>query len=182
MADTDAAAQAPEGRLIILPVDLDEASVTAVSWAARHVLRNGARSMTYCSLCDVARRGGMRVRIALLASTALGSWMVPLGRSARLSRVLLAAAYSAAAMRGGACRALTSTACLEGDSALLLHVIPSTYPMLEPALGLGGEGVFTSVPDPEAEQLRVRLVVSMLALLCTHLAPLASSLDSREMT
>ena len=45
MADTDAAAQAPEGRLIILPVDLDEASVTAVSWAARHVLRNGARSM-----------------------------------------------------------------------------------------------------------------------------------------
>lgn len=45
----------------------------------------------------------------------------------------------------------------KGDSALLLHVIPAAYPSLEPALGLGGEGVFTSVPDPEAEELRVRL-------------------------
>ena len=43
-----------------------------------------------------------------------------------------------------------------GDTALLIHVIPATYPTLEPALGLGGEGVFMSIPDPEAEQLRVR--------------------------
>jgi hypothetical protein len=43
-----------------------------------------------------------------------------------------------------------------GDTALLLHVIPATYPTLEPALGLGGEGVFANVPDPEAEALRVR--------------------------
>lgn len=51
-----------------------------------------------------------------------------------------------------------------GDTALLLHVIPATYPTLEPALGLGGEGVFMSIPDPEAEQLRVRFCC--LAALC----------------
>ena len=44
MANVGAGAQAPEERLIILPVDLEEASVTAVSWAAKHVLRQGARS------------------------------------------------------------------------------------------------------------------------------------------
>jgi nucleotide-binding universal stress UspA family protein len=59
--------------------------------------------------------------------------------------------------------ALTPPAPCAGDTALLLHVIPATYPTLEPALGLGGEGVFTSVPDPEAEQLRVRL-----CSLCLH--------------
>jgi hypothetical protein len=44
----------------------------------------------------------------------------------------------------------------QGDTALLLHVVPSTYMALEPSLGLGGEGVFMSIPDPEAERLRVR--------------------------
>ena len=44
MADkrTGAGAAAEESRLILLPVDLDDASVNAVSWAARHVLRKGA--------------------------------------------------------------------------------------------------------------------------------------------
>ena len=44
MADAHAGAGAArdESRLILLPVDLDDASVNAVSWAARHVLREGA--------------------------------------------------------------------------------------------------------------------------------------------
>ena len=44
MADAKAAAQAPEERLIILPVDIDDSSVNAVSWAAKNALRNGASS------------------------------------------------------------------------------------------------------------------------------------------
>ena len=71
MADTDAAAQAPEGRLILLPVDLDEASITAVSWAARHVLRNGASSMAYCLLRGAADAAPVRERCLRAAS---GSW------------------------------------------------------------------------------------------------------------
>jgi len=42
-ADANAATPAPdEERLILLPVDLDDASVNAVAWAARNVLRHGA--------------------------------------------------------------------------------------------------------------------------------------------
>jgi hypothetical protein len=41
-----AAAQAPEERLIILPVDLEDASVEAVSWAAKSVRRHGASTAT----------------------------------------------------------------------------------------------------------------------------------------
>ena len=40
------AAQAPEERLVILPVDLEDASVEAVSWAAKNVLRHGASTAT----------------------------------------------------------------------------------------------------------------------------------------
>jgi hypothetical protein len=51
-ADTGAAAAAgaahaqhqDETRLILLPVDLDDASITAINWTAKHVLRKGARA------------------------------------------------------------------------------------------------------------------------------------------
>ena len=72
MTDTDAAAHAPkdEQRLIILPVDLNDASANAVSWAARHVLRNGA-SMSG-ELFNVRRRGWGVVLRCRRASTMIG--------------------------------------------------------------------------------------------------------------
>jgi hypothetical protein len=61
MADAHAAAGAAPGvghaaheqetRLILLPVDLDEASVGAVQWAANNVLRAGACVRTCSRAC-----------------------------------------------------------------------------------------------------------------------------------
>jgi len=139
-------------------VDLDEASLTAVSWAARHVLRNGASSMVYCSLCDSADAGSAP-RCWRAQRWALGRcfWAQPERKAGPRADICCVPDGGYAR---GVFRALTPPVRLEGDTALLLHVIPATYPSLEPALGLGGEGVFTSVPDPEAEQLRVRFVVA----------------------
>jgi hypothetical protein len=73
MADAHAAAaaQAPEDRLIILPVDTDDASVEAVSWAAKHVLRHGASNAMY-PICEPRCGCGERLARARTARCALG--------------------------------------------------------------------------------------------------------------
>ena len=175
MADPKAGAQAPDDRLIILPVDLEDASVEAVSWAAKNVLRHGARKRErHVTSCAAASRSDSRFWLPR-AARALGLF------SLRLSTPTDAAVATRAPTPHPHDSALTLSASCAGDSALLLHVIPATYPVrtaagpthtrrvrcsrarcaqtLEPALGLGGEGVFASVPDPEAEQLRVRFCV-----------------------